>query len=72
MNELTNPATMGYLIFFVREAWKNKIVISIGDGWFVVEAEGFYQDQKSAASLVEALVCALESAPDEDEALTES
>jgi hypothetical protein len=61
--DLTDPATLGCLIALVREAWSNKVVISIGNGWFQIETDVRDWDNDNTSSLLMALVSALEAAP---------
>ena len=59
---LTDPATLGCLLALVREAWSNKIVIRVGNGWGEVEtdAECWAINTSDFASI---LLAALEAAP---------
>jgi hypothetical protein len=60
--DLTDAATLGVLLRQVREAHAGYIVISEGRGWWSVETEDSRWDNDNTASLVEALVAALEAA----------
>ena len=59
--DLTDPATLGCLVALVREAWADRIVISLGNCWFEVETDFKDWDQDNTTSFVHALVAALET-----------
>jgi hypothetical protein len=64
--DLEDPATIGCLINLVRIAWNGRAVISMGNGWWSVEADsdndGFYSDQDCSSSFNESLVLAFDAA----------
>ncbi len=64
--DLSDPATIGCLINLVRIAWNGRVAISMGNGWWSVEADsdndGFYSDQDCSSSFNESLVLAFEAA----------
>jgi hypothetical protein len=64
--DLNDPATIGCLINLVRIAWNGRVAISMGNGWWSVEADsdndGFYSDQDCSSSFKESLVLAFEAA----------
>jgi hypothetical protein len=65
--DFTDPATWGCLLALVREAWNNKVVITIGKGWFQVVTDVRDWDVGNTSSLLLALIAALEAAPPSDQ-----
>ena len=64
--DLADAATLGALLGLVREAYNDRVVASIGCGWWEVDTDdvdGGSWDIHNTASYAEALVAALEAAP---------
>lgn len=61
--DITDPATLGCLISLIQKTYKNKVVISIGNGWWSVQTDYKDWDQDNTDSFLDALVSVLETAP---------